>query len=233
MSFSQITPTLFLGGADAPHNAMLVSRKGITLIVNATLSHASPAYPGVECVRVPVPDLPSARLGDHFDRVAERIHGNRAGGTLVHCAAGMSRSPALVMAYLMRYRAATLRQAHRWVQESRPHVKLNAGFWDQLLRYERKLYGKNTVKVAAGNDASPPLMPGTQRGARSAPPPPPPPPPKRNWLTLIPRLPLTTRVSLRSPLTTRVSLRSPLTTRASLRSPLTTRASLVAGSQRQ
>uniref|UniRef100_A0A8D3DWB4 Si:ch1073-184j22.2 n=1 Tax=Scophthalmus maximus TaxID=52904 RepID=A0A8D3DWB4_SCOMX len=158
MSFSQITPTLFLGGADAPHNAMLVSRKGITLIVNATLSHASPAYPGVECVRVPVPDLPSARLGDHFDRVAERIHGNRAGGTLVHCAAGMSRSPALVMAYLMRYRAATLRQAHRWVQESRPHVKLNAGFWDQLLRYERKLYGKNTVKVAAGNDASPPLI---------------------------------------------------------------------------
>lgn len=147
MVLSQITPTLFLSGAEAPLNAALVSQKGITLIINATLSHACPAYPGVECVRVPVSDLPTANLGTHFERVAERIHGNRAGGTLVHCAAGLSRSPALVMAYLMRYRGVTLRQAHRWVQESRPYIRLNAGFWEQLLQYERRLYGKNTVRV--------------------------------------------------------------------------------------
>lgn len=159
MAVSQVTPTLFLGGADAPLNAALVSRKNITLIVNATLSHASPCYPGVECVRVPVADLPGARLGDHFDRVAERIHGNGAGATLVHCAAGVSRSPALVMAYLMRYRAVTLRQAHRWVQESRPFVRLNAGFWEQLLRYERRLYGKNTVRVAAVRETPPRIGP--------------------------------------------------------------------------
>lgn len=185
MSVSQITPTLFLSGADAPHNAALVSQKGITLIVNATLSHACPAYPGVECVRVPVSDLPSARLGDHFDRVAERIHSNRAGGTLVHCAAGMSRSPALVMAYLMRYRAVTLCQAHRWVQESRPYVRLNAGFWDQLLQYERRLYGKNTVRVAAPEEPPPP--PRTPRLRRSFPP-----QQQMNWLTLVPRSPLMT-----------------------------------------
>ncbi|XP_072219888.1 dual specificity protein phosphatase 18 [Leuresthes tenuis] len=163
MSLSQVTPTLFLSGADGALNAALVSQKGITLIVNATLNHTCPAYPGVECVRVPVCDLPSARLGDHFDRVAERIHSNRAGGTLVHCAAGMSRSPALVMAYLMRYRAVTLCQAHRWVQESRPFVRLNAGFWEQLLQYERRLYGRNTVRVAAEPQPSP-------RPARAMPP---------------------------------------------------------------
>lgn len=152
MVLSQITPSLFLSGAEAPLNAALVSQKGITLIINATLSHACPAYPGVECVRVPVSDLPTANLGTHFERVAERIHGNRAGGTLVHCAAGMSRSPALVMAYLMRYRGVTLCQAHRWVQESRPYIRLNAGFWEQLLRYERRLYGKNTVRVMPAED---------------------------------------------------------------------------------
>lgn len=155
MVLSQITPTLFLGGAEAPLNAALVSQKGITLIINATLCHACPAYPGVECVRVPVCDLPTANLGTHFERVAERIHGNRAGGTLVHCAAGMSRSPALVMAYLMRYRGVTLRQAHRWVQESRPYIRLNAGFWEQLLQYERRLFGKNTVRVMPAEDPAP------------------------------------------------------------------------------
>lgn len=170
MGVSQITPTLFLSGAEAPLNAALVSQKGITLIINATLSHACPAYPGVECVRVPVSDLPTANLGTHFERVAERIHGNRAGGTLVHCAAGMSRSPALVMAYLMRYRGVTLCQAHRWVQESRPYIRLNAGFWEQLLRYERRLYGQNTVRVMPAEEAlplsprpgptRPPLVPG-------------------------------------------------------------------------
>ncbi|XP_068197496.1 dual specificity protein phosphatase 18 [Antennarius striatus] len=181
MALSQITPTLFLGGADAPHNASLVSQKGITLIVNATISHASPTYRGVECVRVAISDMPSARLGDHFDRVAERIHSNRAGGTLVHCAAGMSRSPALVMAYLMRYRGVTLRQAHRWVQDSRP-VRLNSGFWEQLLQYERRLYGKNTVRVAAAEPPPPPPL--TPRSSRQQ---------QRNWLTLVPKSPLMSR----------------------------------------
>uniref|UniRef100_A0A3B5MSK3 Si:ch1073-184j22.2 n=1 Tax=Xiphophorus couchianus TaxID=32473 RepID=A0A3B5MSK3_9TELE len=147
MALSQVTPSLFLSGADAPLNGALMSQKGITLIVNATLSHALPAHPGVECLRVPVCDLPCERLGLHFDRVAERIHGNRAGGTLVHCVAGRSRSPALVMAYLMRFRGATLRQAHRRVLESRPCIRINAGFWEQLLQYERRLYGRNTVRV--------------------------------------------------------------------------------------
>ncbi|XP_028449518.1 dual specificity protein phosphatase 18 [Perca flavescens] len=184
MSVSQITPTLFLSGADGPLNAALMSQKRITLIVNATLSHASPAYPGVECVRVPVSDLPSARLGDHFDRVAERIHGNRAGGTLVHCAVGMSRSPALVMAYLMRYRGVTLGQAHRWVRDSRPFVRLNSGFWEQLLQYERRLYGRNTVRVEPVREAprSVPLaLPLTPK------------------LTLVPRSPLMSRPQAMTP----------------------------------
>ncbi|KAK5885553.1 hypothetical protein CesoFtcFv8_019252 [Champsocephalus esox] len=159
MAVSQITPSLFLGGAEAALNAPLLSLKGVTLVVNATLSHAGPALQGVEFVRVPVPDLPCARLGDHFDRVADRIHSNRAGSTLVHCVAGKSRSPALVMAYLMRYRAVTLRQAHRWVQDKRPCIRLNAGFWEQLLQYERRLYGKNSVRVAP---ESPPLTPRPQ-----------------------------------------------------------------------
>ncbi|KAJ0059477.1 hypothetical protein NL108_018504, partial [Boleophthalmus pectinirostris] len=144
---SQILPSLFLSGADGAQNAALVSRTGITLIVNVTLCHSSPPPPGVEVLRVPVSDLPSAPLHRHFDRVAERIHGN-SGKTLVHCAAGMSRSPALVMAYLMRFRGVSLRQAHALVRERRPLIRLNRGFWQQLLVYEKNLYGTNSVRLA-------------------------------------------------------------------------------------
>lgn len=148
MALSEILPSLFLSGADGAQNAPLVSRTGITLIVNATLSHAPAPPPGVEVLRVPVSDLPCARIDRHFDRVAERIHGNRNGKTLVHCAAGMSRSPALVMAYLMRFRGASLRQAHALVRDRRPHIRLNRGFWEQLLTYELRLTGTNTVRLA-------------------------------------------------------------------------------------
>ncbi|XP_061097094.1 dual specificity protein phosphatase 18 isoform X2 [Conger conger] len=171
MSVSQITPTLFLSSADAAQNQALVSRKGITLIVNATLTQLSPSYRGVQCLRVPVSDLPHAPLGDHFERVAKRIHNNRTGSTLVHCAAGMSRSPSLVMAYLMRYKGTTLREAHRWVQESRPCIRPNSGFWQQLLRYEKTLYGKNTVTVAPSlelNSGDPPINFSLYRSPRRA-----------------------------------------------------------------
>ncbi|KAM9321750.1 dual specificity protein phosphatase 18 isoform 2-T3 [Pholidichthys leucotaenia] len=188
MALSQVTPTLFLGGADAPLNTALLSRKGITLIINATLSHACPAHPGVQWVRVPVPDLPTTRLSDHFDCVADRIHGNRTGGTLVHCAAGMSRSPALVMAYLMRHRGVTLREAHQWVRDSRPHVCLNAGFWEQLLQYERRLYGRNTVRVA------PEAPPRTSLQAK----PPPPTHQHRGSLPRVPKSPLMSRLQVAS-----------------------------------
>ncbi|KAL4648478.1 dual specificity protein phosphatase 18-like [Arapaima gigas] len=149
MAVSQITPTLFLSGLDAPLNQALVSRRNITLIVNATLEYPCPVYPGVECIRVPICDVPHACLCDHFDNVAERIHKNTVGSTLVHCAAGMSRSPALVIAYLMKYKKCTLQQAYKWVVNCRPFIRPNAGFWRQLLEYEKVLFGNNTVKMAA------------------------------------------------------------------------------------
>ncbi|XP_061073164.1 dual specificity protein phosphatase 18-like [Conger conger] len=148
MSVSQINPTLFLSGADAAMNKALISHRGITLIINVT-PVTSPVHQGVECRQVPVSDQPHARLCDHFESMAECIHNNQTGSTLVHCAAGMSRSPALVMAYLMRYKGVTLRQAHDWVRDCRPYIRPNAGFWRQLLDYEKKLYGKNTVKMTA------------------------------------------------------------------------------------
>ncbi|KAI1893788.1 hypothetical protein AGOR_G00127270 [Albula goreensis] len=149
MSVSQITPTLFLSGVDAAMNKALLSHRGITLIINASPEHICPEHQGVECLRVPISDVPHAPLTDHFENVAERIHNNPTGSTLVHCSAGRSRSPALVMAYLMRYKGVTLHQAHDWVCDCRPHIRPNAGFWRQLLDYEKKLYGKNTVKMIA------------------------------------------------------------------------------------
>ncbi|KAM4628217.1 dual specificity protein phosphatase 14 isoform 2-T2 [Polymixia lowei] len=148
MSVSQITSCLFLSGLDAALNHSMVTNRSITLIINASGQDVS--YPHgntAEIINIPVQDQPHAPLSQYFDPVAERIDGNRSGNTLVHCTAGRSRSPALIMAYLMRYKSVSLRQAHEWVLENRPHIRPNAGFWRQLIEYEKRLFGKTTVRM--------------------------------------------------------------------------------------
>uniref|UniRef100_A0A4W6CK21 Protein-tyrosine-phosphatase n=1 Tax=Lates calcarifer TaxID=8187 RepID=A0A4W6CK21_LATCA len=134
--------------ASALRPSVLTSRN-ITLIVNASgLEDMSyPQLDGLQVLHIPVQDQPHAPLRQYFDPVAERINQNQTGRTLVHCTAGRSRSPALIMAYLMRFEGLSLRQAHEQVLEQRPFIRPNAGFWRQLIDYERTLFNRNSVQM--------------------------------------------------------------------------------------
>lgn len=106
MRVSRVSERLYLGDLDSALNRAVLTSRNVTLVVNATaLQDVSyPALDGLQVLHVPVQDRPHAPIGLYFDPVAERIRENRTGSTLVHCTAGRSRSPALVLAYLMRYR---------------------------------------------------------------------------------------------------------------------------------
>lgn len=58
---------------------------------------------------------------------------------LVHCQAGVSRSPTIVIAYLMRLLGISMNDAYNRVRELRPIVAPNIVFWSQLTDYEVKL----------------------------------------------------------------------------------------------
>lgn len=105
MSVSQVSPGLYLSGLDSALNLRVLTSRNITLVVNASgLDDVSyPQLDGLQVLHIPIQDHPHALLKQYFDPVAERIHQNQAGRTLVHCTAGRSRSPALIMAYLMRW----------------------------------------------------------------------------------------------------------------------------------
>ncbi|XP_037386750.1 dual specificity protein phosphatase 18 [Pygocentrus nattereri] len=148
MVISQITPSLYLSGVEAVNPAALAHRR-VTLLVLATDELLFPEPASVELVRVPIRDEPHAPLSQHFDAVVERIQQNRSGSTLVCCAAGRSRSPALVMAFLIKNEGLSLLQAHQRVLEARPFIRPNAGFWRQLQEYERQLRHCNSVRMVA------------------------------------------------------------------------------------
>jgi len=61
--------------------------------------------------------------------------------------AGVSRSASLVCAYLMKYENMSLRQSYQYVKMARPIIRPNVGFWRQLIEYEKRLRGANTVQM--------------------------------------------------------------------------------------
>lgn len=104
MRVSQVSDSLFLTDLDSALNLAVLTSRKVTLVVNASglQDVVYPPKEDLQVLHVPVQDRPHAPLGLYFDLVAEQIQQNRTGTTLVHCSAGRSRSPALVMAYLMR-----------------------------------------------------------------------------------------------------------------------------------
>lgn len=148
----RVTDHLYLSNAKAANDSSQVTRCEITCIVNVTETKSScPPPPGAEYIHIPVSDTPASPLCDHFDSVADKIQLVAEGGgrMLVHCNAGVSRSAALCMAYLVKHRGVSLLEAHRWVKTCRPIARPNNGFWEQLIRYEMDLRGCNSVRMTS------------------------------------------------------------------------------------
>ncbi len=91
---------LFLGdGYDAKDRELLRSA-GITHIVNCAAEVPCWFRGDFRYLHLKLRD-PDPDFSEHIDRCVKFIRrGRRTGGVLVHCLAGLSRSPAVVLAYL-------------------------------------------------------------------------------------------------------------------------------------
>nr|XP_010966467.1 dual specificity protein phosphatase 21 [Camelus bactrianus] len=146
---SQITSSLYISSGVAANNKLMLSTNHITTVINVSVEVANTFFEDIQYVHVPVEDAPSSQLYDFFDPIADHIHSveMKHGRTLLHCAAGVSRSAALCLAYLMKYHFMSLLDAHTWTKSCRPIIRPNNGFWEQLIHYEFKLFSKNTVHM--------------------------------------------------------------------------------------
>ncbi|KAL3993769.1 Dual specificity phosphatase catalytic domain family protein [Acanthocheilonema viteae] len=148
---TEILPFLYLGSQQDAMNSRLLSKYGIKYVINLSVNCPEPDILKQEghFMRIPVNDTYQAKLLPHFEdafRFLDNVY-ERGSVALVHCLAGISRSPTLAIAYMMRRNNWTSEQAYRYVKERRPSISPNFNFMGQLLEYEARLREKNDLSL--------------------------------------------------------------------------------------
>lgn len=131
---SKIGTGLFLASAAIERNAKeQLKAQGITHVLQVGVE-LSPNHPDdFTYMRVDILDSEDQDLVKVLPACLEFVQrGKDAGGVLVHCAAGMSRSPSVVIAYLMWAQRVPLADARAHVKAMRPVVAINHAFALQL-----------------------------------------------------------------------------------------------------
>jgi protein-tyrosine phosphatase len=83
---------------------------------------------------MPLLDIDTFDLSDYLAKSSEIIDKALSKGQhiLVHCNAGVSRAPSIVIAYLILKRVMSYDEAFNLVKAARPCIKPNEGFVKQL-----------------------------------------------------------------------------------------------------
>jgi protein-tyrosine phosphatase len=155
--YSLINNGIFIGNAHsvignyATKDADILEERNIKVVISALTEEeyddymiAKEDFPEIEWHRLVIDDDEDERISEHFFSVhkiiSEALTHNK--NVIVHCAAGMSRSPTLVIAYFMIENRWSYEETINFVKKKRPIVEPNIGFVKQLksLEYRLKMY---------------------------------------------------------------------------------------------
>jgi len=135
----RILDRLYLGSQEASLNRTALQTRGITHILSIGKELSQPYTEEINYKLVEAWDDPKQDLYKYFDECIEFINeGREAGGVLIHCQAGISRSSTVCLAYVMKEEGLSLEEAFTFVN-SRHFISPNAGFWKQLMLWEKVL----------------------------------------------------------------------------------------------
>lgn len=138
---SEILPYLLIGNHRDASNRDRLTELGVTHVLNVTAQ--LPLHfesDGITCKRLAASDSGSQNLKQYFAEAIEFIDNAREanGRVLVHCQAGVSRSPTIAIAYLMARNQQNLSEAFSFVKDRRAIVAPNLNFMGQLLEFDQQ-----------------------------------------------------------------------------------------------
>lgn len=138
----QINEKIFISDAKSAASKKLLEKAKIThiLVVGRFLEIKYPS--SYKYHHISINDSPTQKITPYFQEAFDFIDsGDRV---LVHCAAGMSRSASMVIAYLMMKNFWEFKRAYETVKKKRPIIRPNPGFVTQLRELEGSLKRRKT-----------------------------------------------------------------------------------------
>jgi len=141
----RICDGVYLGSRNAARNQSELMKMNVTHIL--CVADFTMAYPNVFKVkRIQIDDFDNVPIINYFEEGIQFIQDALQSGAsiLVHCAAGVSRSATMVIAYIMKKEKMLTEQALALVRSKRSIVYPNDGFLFQLHQFEAMNYVVDT-----------------------------------------------------------------------------------------
>lgn len=131
MHIACIMPGLFLSSQDPAVNIEILEKYNIKHILSVGIN-LDLKFNGINYYHCELLDLPESDILLTIKRCISIIDKNRHENILVHCNAGVSRSPTVVISYLMASEHLSYDGAFEKVNSKRSCIKPNSGFVQQL-----------------------------------------------------------------------------------------------------
>ena len=150
LQVAEILPWLFISSQDVAADLNILRDNNISHILNVgwglDINRGNDS--DITEKKVEILDDPGQNIDDALEDCFKYLEECRESGSnvLVHCNAGVSRSAAVVIGYLMQFRQFSYDQAHHHVKTRRPCIRPNDGFVTQLKKRDTNFYDDTEKK---------------------------------------------------------------------------------------
>jgi len=135
-----ILERMVLGNAYNARNFYELEKHNIGLVVNCSKDIPNYFEDSLKYIRVSVEDKLDQDIYTFLDKTInimdKYLNDNPEKNIFVHCFMGSSRSATVIIAYLIKFRKYTRRDALLFLRQKRPLVNINVDFFKQLKKFE-------------------------------------------------------------------------------------------------
>lgn len=131
LQIARVISGLFLSSQDAAANIEILQEHGIQCVLSIGID-LTVKYENIQYFYCDLLDLPESSLQLVLHECIEIIDECRNKNLLVHCNAGVSRSPTIIISYLIVKLKLSYENAYEKVKSVRPCIRPNDGFVAQL-----------------------------------------------------------------------------------------------------
>ena len=133
---NKVRPNLWIGSLQGT-SGVLKSKPSFFAHAVSCIEICPELGQGISQLHISVGDVPGASLVEHFSQTSTFIHQALKNDerVIVHCEMGISRSAALVAAYLIKHEDMDVKQALRTVYSARPKAQVNPWFLKNLRQW--------------------------------------------------------------------------------------------------